>query len=446
MDKEQLFKSIVIVFFLALAAGYLFSVPFVINNLFVFSIIAVAVFLASIMFEAYVRVQHNIDASLKNINDKIISLRNQIDAGNNANRNEININRNEIIKVNQKISEDTGATDKEIAKMSQSVSDSVRQFFIMKNDINFKLIVFKSNTEKEIKNIKESFEAIKQYQEDIKGQIAKNTESGLKNIKESFEAIKQFQEDLKGRLETLQAPQAKTLKAFWYRSNNLGDRLTPVIVEYFLGKKIELASASDCGKLLGVGSILNELREGDIVWGSGLIREVKLRCPNSVKFLAVRGPLTRSMIEGDVPEVYGDPAILMPLIYNPEIKKTHKVGIVPHYIDKILWENRRLPEGVKFIDVEGNWRKVIDEIVSCEMIRTSSLHGIIIAEAYGVPVVWEKYSDDIVGGEFKFQDYFLGTGRGRQSYGEQLPPLFDLKSKQDILINALEKHYKPKYD
>jgi pyruvyltransferase len=417
MDKEQLFKSIVIVFFLALAAGYLFSVPFVINNLFVFSIIAVAVFLASIMFEAYVRVQHNIDASLKNINDKIISLRNQIDAGNNANRNEININRNEIIKVNQKISEDTGATDKEIAKMSQSVSDSVRQFFIMKNDINFKLIVFKSNTEKEIKN-----------------------------IKESFEAIKQFQEDLKGRLETLQAPQAKTLKAFWYRSNNLGDRLTPVIVEYFLGKKIELASASDCGKLLGVGSILNELREGDIVWGSGLIREVKLRCPNSVKFLAVRGPLTRSMIEGDVPEVYGDPAILMPLIYNPEIKKTHKVGIVPHYIDKILWENRRLPEGVKFIDVEGNWRKVIDEIVSCEMIRTSSLHGIIIAEAYGVPVVWEKYSDDIVGGEFKFQDYFLGTGRGRQSYGEQLPPLFDLKSKQDILINALEKHYKPKYD
>lgn len=412
MDKEQVFRAIVIALCIIFLIGA-FLTRTVLNYSFLFFIIlSAAVFLVLIVFEVYIRIQHNIDGRVKNIGDEIADL-----------KQEVELSAREASGMNQKFIKEFDVRDNDIIKINETVLDSVRQFFVMKNDISFKVAIFKSDTEKNLRDIKDSLEAAK------------------KDINDNLESIKRYQEDLKGQIKKLQTLHAKFVKVFWYRSNNLGDRLSPIILEHFLGKRAELAGINDKEKLLGVGSILDALRENDVVWGSGLISEKKMKAPNGVRFLAVRGPLTRSMIEGDVPEIYGDPAILMPLIYNPEIKKTHKVGILPHYIDKVLWEGKTFASDTKLIDVESHWKKVIDEILSCEVIRTSSLHGIIISEAYGIPVIWEKYSDDIIGGEFKFQDYFLGTGRGKQKYGEQLPQLLDLKNKQNVLINALKKYY-----
>jgi pyruvyltransferase len=203
------------------------------------------------------------------------------------------------------------------------------------------------------------------------------------------------------------------LRAYWYKSRNFGDTLTPIILEHFLGVKVELAERNEKGKLLGIGSILPALRQNDIVWGSGYNREIKIRKPSGVIFLAVRGPMTRSMIEGDVPEVYGDPAILMTEIYKPKQIERHKVGFIPHYVDK---QNKELlrNKGRFIIDIMQDPFKTIDEICSCDLIVSSSLHGIIAAEAYGIPAVWIKLSDEIIGGNFKFNDYFLGSGREKR--------------------------------
>ena len=76
------------------------------------------------------------------------------------------------------------------------------------------------------------------------------------------------------------------------------------------------------------------LRKNDIVWGTGWNRKQVIKSPAGVKFLAVRGPITKYLVKGTNTDVFGDPAILLPLIYKPEIKKTHKVGIIPHYVDK----------------------------------------------------------------------------------------------------------------
>ena len=86
----------------------------------------------------------------------------------------------------------------------------------------------------------------------------------------------------------------------------------------------------------------------------------------------------------------------------------HEVGIVPHYVD---YKHVEPVAGVPIIDVRMNWQKTIDYITNCETIVSSCLHGIIIAEAYGIPAVWVKVTDKVIGGSFKFDDYYLSTGR-----------------------------------
>lgn len=227
------------------------------------------------------------------------------------------------------------------------------------------------------------------------------------------------------------------IRAYWQKKlNNFGDILAPVILEHFTGQKVEFAKRGTTGKVLTVGSILYAMRENDIVWGTGLISEREVVAPKGVRFLAVRGPLTRKNIRGaKVPRIYGDPCLLMPLVYKPEIEKIYDVGVVLHYADVPFVDVVR--EG-KFIDICAGWREVVEEVLACRRIISSSLHGIICAEAYGIPVVWKRFGDRIIGGEFKFQDYFLGTGRKRQKTDVEIPPIKDLERRQGALIKALK--------
>lgn len=226
--------------------------------------------------------------------------------------------------------------------------------------------------------------------------------------------------------------------AYWHKTRNFGDTLTPIILKWITGETTLFAGRTEKGKLLAVGSIIYAMAENDVVWGTGAIGPDPIKVPAGVLILAVRGPLTRDVVGGKAPEVYGDPAILMPLIYNRPITKRYGTGIVPHYIDQKIVE---LKPGEKFIDILGDWHDVIDQIKECERIETSSLHGIIIAEAYGIPVTWKVYSDKIVGGDFKFQDYFLGTGRQRQKPDSRIEPMKNLKERQNLLINTLKKYH-----
>jgi pyruvyltransferase len=237
------------------------------------------------------------------------------------------------------------------------------------------------------------------------------------------------------------------IRAHWYKSKNVGDTLTPVILEHFLGELVEFAERNEKGKVLGVGSIMKALRRGDTVWGTGIMRETDtFPMAKDCRFLAVRGKLTRDILLKDgakVPEVYGDPALLLPLMYKSVIRKEYKLGFIPHYVDKPLFS---VPDNailsaisgrIRVIDVEAPWREVVDAICSCERIVSSSLHGIIIAEAYGIPAKWEVYSDKVIGNGFKFRDYLTGTGREIQDPG-WFPPIPDLLNIQRGLLGTLD--------
>lgn len=235
----------------------------------------------------------------------------------------------------------------------------------------------------------------------------------------------------------------QNIRSYWWPGKNFGDRVSPIITEYVTGKKIIAAGREETGKLLGLGSILAVLRENDIVWGSGSNRRKQIIKPPGAQILALRGPLTRSLIDHQTPKIYGDPGILLPLIYKPKIEKTHKLGIIPHYVDKeyvaknIYFENRNDGES-KFIDIQADWHVVIDEILSCEKVLSSTLHGIVCAEAYGITAQWAVWGDKIIGGDFKYQDYFLGSGREQQEKFVDIPPIENLGEKQEALINALK--------
>ena len=129
------------------------------------------------------------------------------------------------------------------------------------------------------------------------------------------------------------------------------------------------------------------------------------------KFLAVRGPQTRKnlLAQGyDVPEIYGDPALLLPKYYHPKIEKSYRLGIVPHYNDyKTVYKMYKANPEVLVINLMTNHiEETTNLFLQCERIVSSSLHGLIISHAYQIPAVWVEFSKNLFGDGIKFQDYF----------------------------------------
>ena len=151
------------------------------------------------------------------------------------------------------------------------------------------------------------------------------------------------------------------------------------------------------------------------VWGAGLIDETHQLKRRPRHVYAVRGPLTRRALETqgiEAPPIYGDPALLFPRYYRPAFDTKFRLGIVPHYVDKdASWVEfmRRDPECC-VIDVTGDVHAFVDQICQCERVVSSSLHGVIVADAYGVPSLWIELSDAVRGGGFKFRDYYSSIG------------------------------------
>jgi pyruvyltransferase len=149
------------------------------------------------------------------------------------------------------------------------------------------------------------------------------------------------------------------------------------------------------------------------------------------------------------PPVYGDPALLFNRFYVPRVEKRFKLGIIPHYVDKdceFISEVRKDP-AIKIIKVwhgrldyylrgDSKFLTLIDEICSCERILSSSLHGLILADAYGIPAHWIKLSGRVLGDGFKFFDHAGAVGR------TNFAP-FDLP--RSATLNALLSNFKP-YD
>lgn len=207
--------------------------------------------------------------------------------------------------------------------------------------------------------------------------------------------------------------------ALWWMESpypgNFGDILNPYIVEKLSGLPPRFVPK---GKgMLAIGSIIKFAREGTPVWGSGTPR-MSDRLNAKADYRAVRGPLTRQLVlesGGTCPEVFGDAAWFLPRLYQPKQAARHyRLGLIRHFANDA---DISIGEDVKLISVlragyEGI-EQFIDELHECDCILTTSLHGLIVSHAYGIPARWCEVPDSPVGvhGDgTKFHDYMLSVG------------------------------------
>lgn len=226
----------------------------------------------------------------------------------------------------------------------------------------------------------------------------------------------------------------QNINVFWYLSNNFGDAVTHYIVKKLCKKNpIWVQPSNEAEKYILTGSILNIETPNAIVWGAGIAWSDDIIPNHDIR--AVRGNLTLKRLkeyrefqssvydeEGNRLEwmtfdtssiQVGDPVLALPHIYDPQVEKKYKVGIVPHYIDAYyFYQNLNClkqeleDNGILIIDINEPVEDFVKCVKSCETIISSSLHGIICADAYGVPSVHARFTNKIGGDGFKYADWF----------------------------------------
>ena len=207
---------------------------------------------------------------------------------------------------------------------------------------------------------------------------------------------------------------------------NWGDDINYYFLGMICSKKIVVKNKSLLYKFIPasnyccIGSTLGDFIDSRTeIWGSGIISADKIIDRQPFKIHSVRGPLTRDiLLKNNIqcPEIYGDPALLLSKVYQPKTHSRYRTGIVLHYVDSnntIIKDYVHQHRDSVIINMRGYdcWTDVIDLICSCDIILSSSLHGLIVADSYGIPNLWIGLSNNLTGGDFKFYDYFASVSR-----------------------------------
>ena len=220
---------------------------------------------------------------------------------------------------------------------------------------------------------------------------------------------------------------ADPLRVYWWNEQpNFGDAMNPLLLERLFGRTVVWASLQEA-ELTAAGSVIQwitpvlDAREQPIaIWGSGYIHGVEPPPPHdAVRFCAVRGRMSIALSALPADTVCGDPGILASLVVPRPQPWRRRIGVVPH-----LWHRdhptiRGLAhvDDVVVIDVSAEPLAVIEQIASCELVLSTSLHGLVIADSYRIPNRWVTLEPPLFGGRWKFDDYYSGWAR----HGDPVP-------------------------
>ena len=193
-----------------------------------------------------------------------------------------------------------------------------------------------------------------------------------------------------------------------------------------------------------------------VLWGSGLLGPTRPRSLRQLRQLgraahslqfdirAVRGPLTHGFLRlnglvaddhahGQLhqPPVYGDPALLLPVVHagcHRQCTPQHERCFVPHRNDEpfVNASYLRTAFDASMRTVATPYAEMLEWILTCRLVVSSSLHGVIFAEAFGVPARWLSlptrrsrlpgmrptklgHGSALSEGWLKYYDYYLAT-------------------------------------
>lgn len=191
--------------------------------------------------------------------------------------------------------------------------------------------------------------------------------------------------------------------------------------------------------LMAVGSLWRMLKSGDHIWGTGVAysNTVEKRClgkrmekvanitvyssrgPNSAKEIGkycslnkAHHPNSTTGEEEVAIEGAGDAGFLIPFIF-PEYKVVQDDAaviaakekcIIPHKADERKREWKNTSQNSKKLTVGIGWVNMTLALQTCGEVVSSSLHGIILSEAFGIASRRLKLSKSP--GDFKFNDFY----------------------------------------
>lgn len=238
---------------------------------------------------------------------------------------------------------------------------------------------------------------------------------------------------------------SKLKMKFSYVENNMGDMLNILIPRDVFGVEIIHEGNPYTAESTGIGSYLNtffmpeteynrfsfikksgmsifdKITNETRIWSTGFIsypteKELSIRNKDKLTFSSVRGELSKKRIEKildiklDIST--GDGGILVSEVIKPS-KKKYELGIIPHfkeYGDEIYGEYAQKNNSTTIINLQEDPYKVLKDISECEYILSSSLHGLIVADSFGIPNSRIVTSDKLMGDGFKFDDYYSSFG------------------------------------
>ncbi len=111
----------------------------------------------------------------------------------------------------------------------------------------------------------------------------------------------------------------------------------------------------------------------------------------------------------------------MPMLYNPIVNKKRKYCVICQFFHEKQFRENHPDEYVVSMNT-NDYKSVINEIVSSEIVYSSSLHGIILAETYGVPAVFFRGLENKI--DFKYNDWYYSTGRYNVNLNETFEEAF----------------------
>lgn len=232
---------------------------------------------------------------------------------------------------------------------------------------------------------------------------------------------------------------------YWNVQPNMGDMYNELLCNKLMGitpthTSPDRCEAAFCGSLLDdflylqilpIRNVKIQNEEKVQIWGSGFIGNKWVCASRKRKLLpevyyrnvdvhAVRGEKSRNRLQKILKRsmdevVLADPGLLASMFVNQNIEKEYEVGIIPHHSEKELPVYKQFNFKKQIvIDVCDDPFACIKQIAKCKCIISSSLHGLIFADSFGIPNARLIASNGLKGGDYKFEDYYSSFRQGNR--------------------------------